>query len=266
MGRYKDVRKFIKIDWENPGFIRDKNRKSGEIIYKRTLNYNPKIVGSLSSKKTELQIIAKMVVWYNYSIHRAIAIMIPTAVNKNSYKWSKHASDVDLRVIKRRKYMHQVAPFIQIERIKMQEYMVNKLAKQGINVKDIIDEISLIAFDRKGYILDDKTGEANMKINTTEKLRALDMLGRHMGIYDKDNRQKAANSNILQIAFIGEGDVVALGAKTSLGNRKKQIEKGETLPDMNDEQQHKFIEKLNAEIDANGGKSKTMKARENKDV
>lgn len=85
------------------------------------------------------------------------------------------------------------AYFIEEEMKKM-----SKLAEQkGITPEQVIDELSAIAFNNTGFFGTD------IKVTADHKLRALDMLAKYLGLYEKDNKQKAPETQVLQIAFVG---------------------------------------------------------------
>jgi phage terminase small subunit len=71
----------------------------------------------------------------------------------------------------------------------------------GITVKRILDEIATVAFNDKSELVAEAMKEEDpeqrkallaMALNSTkdaDKLKALDMLGKHTGIYEEDNKQ-----------------------------------------------------------------------------
>lgn len=86
--------------------------------------------------------------------------------------------------------------------------MITKSAK--ITPEMLVEEIAKIAFTKDGMPFANE-GDYNGKLNVSikDKLKALDMLSKWAGLYERDNAQKsaAAASQMLQITFIGS-DVV----------------------------------------------------------
>lgn len=66
------------------------------------------------------------------------------------------------------------------------------MKEKELTKEQIVDAIARIAFNE----------EAGENINAAIRLRALDMLAKWAGLYEKDNAQKLANTSLLQIAFV----------------------------------------------------------------
>lgn len=66
----------------------------------------------------------------------------------------------------------------------------------GITEEQVVKEIASIAFQKSSEV------EREERAHPAVRLRALDMLARFLGIYEKDNAQKLANTQLLQIAFV----------------------------------------------------------------
>lgn len=69
--------------------------------------------------------------------------------------------------------------------------LISDLSEMGVTREQVLGEIASIAFSDVEH--------------SAIKLRALDMLARHLGLYEKDNAQRLANQQVLQIAFVGPG-------------------------------------------------------------
>jgi len=70
---------------------------------------------------------------------------------------------------------------------------------KGITPEQVVDEIASIAFNNDGEF----SSNSKLKVTTDHKLKALDMLAKYLGLYEKDNKQKVADTQVLQIAFVG---------------------------------------------------------------
>lgn len=70
---------------------------------------------------------------------------------------------------------------------------------KGLKPEQVIDEIMQIAFNSEGSFV----GNDKLKVTTDHKLKALDMLAKYLGLYERDNKQKVADTKVLQIAFVG---------------------------------------------------------------
>lgn len=80
------------------------------------------------------------------------------------------------------------------------EYEMAEVVKaQNITKEMIVEEIATIAFC--------KEEEEGKKIHPAVRLKALDMLAKWAGLYEKDNAQKLAGTSLLQIAFVGADKV-----------------------------------------------------------
>lgn len=85
---------------------------------------------------------------------------------------------------------------------------ITKLA--NITPEKLVEEIATIAFNRDGMpFASSGDYQGKLDISIKDKLKALDMLAKWVGLYERDNAQKsaAAASQMLQITFIGS-DVV----------------------------------------------------------
>lgn len=69
----------------------------------------------------------------------------------------------------------------------------------GVTPEQVVDELIQIAFNSSGEF----AGNAKVKVTTDHKLKALDMLAKYLGLYEKDNKQKVADTKVLQVAFVG---------------------------------------------------------------
>lgn len=84
------------------------------------------------------------------------------------------------------------------------DYMGEIVRRKEIKAEQIIDELAKIAFTKTGTpFVKEGDVDANLKVNIKDKLKALDMLAKWLGLYEKDNKQKAAQTQLLQVAFIG---------------------------------------------------------------
>lgn len=82
---------------------------------------------------------------------------------------------------------------------KEMEKMGEIVKSQGVTPEQVIEEITQIAFNSDGEFCSNPA----MKITTKDKLKALDMLMKYLGLYERDNKQKVAEQQVLQIAFVG---------------------------------------------------------------
>lgn len=71
------------------------------------------------------------------------------------------------------------------------------ITPETITKERVVAEIAKLAFGKR-------LGEATNFVRDDIKLKALDMLGRWIGLYERDNAQKIANTQLLQITFVGE--------------------------------------------------------------
>lgn len=78
------------------------------------------------------------------------------------------------------------------------EHMAEIVKKKNITPEMVVEEIAQIAFCSTGAFQD------SMKVSTKDKLRALDMLARWLGLYERDNKQRAGQQQVLQVAFVGK--------------------------------------------------------------
>lgn len=116
----------------------------------------------------------------------------------------------------------------------------NCVESKGITKEQVIEEISLIAFNRSGLC-------SSLEITTRDKLKALDMLSKWLGLYERDNAQKASQNALLQVAFVGN---------EALSNEVKSVLERESLLEdsiWNDESMPKLESKT---MDKLRGKSK----------
>lgn len=81
---------------------------------------------------------------------------------------------------------------------KEKQRMADLIDYKGITRERVIDEISEIAFCKTGIT------QNGLDVRAETKLKALDMLAKWMGLYEKDNAQKAPQTQMLQIAFVGK--------------------------------------------------------------
>lgn len=94
-------------------------------------------------------------------------------------------------------------------------YMGEIVKRKEIKAEQIVDELAKIAFTKTGTpFMKEGDTDANLKVNVKDKLKALDMLAKWLGLYEKDNKQKAASTQLLQIAFIGADKVAQVQEQT----------------------------------------------------
>lgn len=105
---------------------------------------------------------------------------------------------------------------------KEMEKMAEIVRQKGITPEQVVDELAAIAFNSEGEFVG-----GPMKVTTDHKLKALDMLAKYLGLYEKDNKQKVANTQLLQIAFVGADVVMEQQQKIK---REKEI-KAQTIDD-----------------------------------
>lgn len=102
-------------------------------------------------------------------------------------------------------------------------FMGEIVKKKEIKAEQIVDEIAKIAFSKTGTpFLQEGDDEKQLKINIKDKLKALDMLAKWVGLYEKDNKQKAANTQLLQVAFIGSEKVEQVANQNASINEQKR--------------------------------------------
>lgn len=114
------------------------------------------------------------------------------------------------------------------------EKMGEVAALRGLKPEQVIDELMQIAFNSSG----DFAGNEKMKITADHKLKALDMLAKYLGLYEKDNKQKVADTKVLQVAFVGADyvDTQILKAKEIAEVKENSVVDGnEELEKRNDE-------------------------------
>lgn len=88
------------------------------------------------------------------------------------------------------------------------KFMGEIAKRKEIKAEQIVDEIAKIAFSKTGTpFAPEGDVDGNLKVNIKDKLKALDMLAKWLGLYEKDNKQKAANTQLLQVAFIGSDKI-----------------------------------------------------------
>lgn len=123
----------------------------------------------------------------------------------------------------------------------VQREMSNIVESKNITKEQVVEEISKIAFSSTGLIGD------SIEIRASDKLKALDMLSKWLGLYERDNAQKASQNALLQVAFVG-GDMLSNEVKATL-------EKESLLEDSiwNDDSMSKLETKTKAKL---RGKSK----------
>lgn len=80
------------------------------------------------------------------------------------------------------------------------EVMGKVVKSKDITPEKLVDEIASLAFNSDGRV-------GNIKVEAKDKLKALDMLAKWLGLYEKDNKQKVADTQVLQIAFVGADKV-----------------------------------------------------------
>lgn len=80
------------------------------------------------------------------------------------------------------------------------EVMSKIVKSKDITPEKVVDEIASLAFNLSGRVGD-------VKVEAKDKLKALDMLAKWLGLYEKDNKQKVADTQVLQIAFVGADKV-----------------------------------------------------------
>lgn len=78
------------------------------------------------------------------------------------------------------------------------EHMAEIVEKKNITPEMVVEEIAQIAFNSEGMFC------GKMVVSTKDKLKALDMLAKWLGLYERDNKQRAANQQVLQVAFVGK--------------------------------------------------------------
>ena len=102
-------------------------------------------------------------------------------------------------------------------------FMGEIVKKKEIKAEQIVDEIAKIAFSKTGTpFLQEGDDERLLKINIKDKLKALDMLAKWAGLYEKDNKQRAATTQLLQVAFIGSEKVDQLEDQNASINEQKR--------------------------------------------
>lgn len=110
------------------------------------------------------------------------------------------------------------------------------MKEKGITAEQVIDELAKVAFSETEKPFKEQGGD--LKINSKDKLKALEMLAKFLGLFEKDNAQKAAANQMIQIAFIGndkKAEIAALNArndeltKTSIFDNKSLAEKSKEL-------------------------------------
>ncbi len=105
---------------------------------------------------------------------------------------------------------------------------------KGLKPEQVIDEIMQIAFNSEGSFV----GNDKLKVTTDHKLKALDMLAKYLGLYERDNKQKVADTKVLQVAFVGADyvDAQMLKAKAIAEIKEESVVEGnEELEKRNDE-------------------------------
>lgn len=95
-----------------------------------------------------------------------------------------------------------------------------EIETRRLNADEVIQEIAKIAFQD----IKDSSNKNNksLYVTTAEKLKALDMLAKHFGVYEIDNKQKAAQNQILQVMWLGDTEHEALKPQ-----RIGKVKKGE---------------------------------------
>lgn len=111
--------------------------------------------------------------------------------------------------------------------------MGNIVRFNGINEIDVINELSKIAFNETGNLTEGNN--KGIKIKTDHKLKALDMLAKFLGLYEKDNAQKTAETQILQVAFVGEDRIES---------QEKHIKKTKNLKENSVWENKEVVDKL----------------------
>lgn len=108
------------------------------------------------------------------------------------------------------------------------------ITPETITKERVVAEIAKLAFGKR-------LGEATNFVRDDIKLKALDMLGRWIGLYERDNAQKIANTQLLQITFVGEDGAELrkqqlLDAENSLkAEVEKQLDAVEPIKEMPDD-------------------------------
>lgn len=88
-------------------------------------------------------------------------------------------------------------------KLQAQKILRNHMESLGITPEEIINEIVKVAFAKDDKPLSKETEQGETIVfSAKDKLKALEMLARIFGLYEKDNAQKAANNQVLQIAFV----------------------------------------------------------------
>lgn len=102
------------------------------------------------------------------------------------------------------------------------------MKQKGITAEQVIDELSSIAFSKtdRPFIENDN----DLKISSKDKLKALEMLARFLGLFEKDNAQKAVSNQMIQIAFIGDDKKEAIA---NLNERNNELTKDSIFDDEN---------------------------------
>lgn len=109
------------------------------------------------------------------------------------------------------------------------EIMGEIVKSKDITAEKLVDEIAALAFNLDGEV-------GAIKVSAKDKLKALDMLAKWLGLYEKDNKQKAADTQVLQIAFVGADKV------EDMQKRAEQVSKAkETIWDLSMEQKGKKV-------------------------
>lgn len=130
-------------------------------------------------------------------------------------------------IVKGKAFMHRRESIIYRKEIEERRKEMSDVVKsKNITKEQVVEEISKIAFSSTTFI-----GE-NIKIGASDKLKALDMLSKWLGLYERDNAQKASQNALLQVAFVGN-DALPNEVKATLEREsllKDSIWSDESMP------------------------------------
>lgn len=117
------------------------------------------------------------------------------------------------------------------------EVMGEIVKSKDITTEKLVDEIASLAFNLDGRV-------GNIKVDAKDKLKALDMLAKWLGLYEKDNKQKVADTQVLQIAFVGADKVDDMKKRARKIKEAKQTIWDKSLQTKGKEVKAKILEDL----------------------
>lgn len=124
------------------------------------------------------------------------------------------------------------------------EIMGEVVKSKDITPEKLVDEIASLAFNLDGRV-------GNIKVDAKDKLKALDMLAKWLGLYEKDNKQKVADTQVLQIAFVGADKVGDMQKRAEKVKTAKQTIWDKSLQSKGKEVKAKILEDLSGEDSSN---------------